>query len=84
MPPIRFLASKRRLRLVSLILFLGEIMPSYSHYMEKRLSYVAILAPSGRQPFFCAKCTRANMRLSYNIRLVSNTKCTSFTRFCVL
>ena len=45
MPPVRSLASKRHLRLVSLILSLGEIMLSCSRYMEKRLLYIAISAP---------------------------------------
>ena len=79
MPPIRSSASKRYLRLVSLILSLGEIMPSYSRYIEKRLSYIAILAPFIRQPSFCIKCTRANMRASYDICLVSNAEYIFFT-----
>ena len=84
MPFIRSSASKRRLRLVSLILSLGEIMPSCSHYMEKRLSYIIILAPFSRQPFFYAKCTKLNIRSSYNVRLVSNTKYTYLMRFYIL
>ena len=71
---IRFLASKRRLRLVSLILSLGEVMPLYSYYIKKSLSYIAILAPSGRQFSFYTKYIYTNMRLSYNIRSVFNTK----------
>ena len=76
MPSIRSLASKCYLRLVLLILSLSEIMPSYSYCVEKRLSCIIILAPSGRQPSFCTKYTYANMRSSYNIRLMSNAKCT--------
>ena len=75
MPLIRSSASKRRLRLVSLILSLDKIMPLYSRYIEKRLSYIIISAPFSRQPFFYTKCTRANIQLSCNIRSVSNTKC---------
>ena len=75
-PPIRSSAFERRLRLVLLILFLGEIMPLYSYYIEKRLFYIIIIAPLGRQPFFYIKCTKLNIRSSYNIRLVSNAKCT--------
>ena len=75
MPLIRSLASKRRLRLVSLILSLGEIMPLCSYCIEKRLSYIIISAPFSRQPSFYTKCTKLNMRSSYNVRLVSNIKC---------
>ena len=80
MPFIRSLASKRRSKLVLLILSLGEIMPLCSYYIEKRLFYIIILAPSSCQPFFYTKCTRANMRSSYNIRLVSNAKYAYFIR----
>ena len=84
MPPIKSSAFKRRLRLVSLILFLREIMPSYSYYVEKRLSYIIISAPSGRQSSFYAKCTYINARSSYNIRLVSNAKYAYFIYSCIL
>ena len=84
MPFVKSSASKRRLRLVSLILSLSEIMPSYSYYMEKRLSYIAILAPFSCQSFFYTKCTKLNMRLSCDVRLVSNTKYAYLIRFCVL
>ena len=78
MPFIRSLASKCRLRLVSLILSLGEIMPSCSYYMEKGLIYIIIIAPLSRQPFFYTKYTKLNIRLFCNIRLVSNIKCVYF------
>ena len=81
---IRSLASKRRLRLVSLILFLGEIMPLCFYYMEKKLFYIAILVSFSRQPSFYTKCIKLNMRLSCNIRSVFNAKCIYFIRFCVL
>ena len=84
MPSIRSLASKHHLRLVSLILSLGEIMPLYSCYMEKRLSYIIISAPSGRQPSFYTKCIKLNMYLSYDVRLVSNIKYIYFIRSCIL
>ena len=74
MPLVRSLASKRRLRLVLLILSLGEIMPSCSYYIEKRLSYIAILAPFGRQPSSYTKCIKLNIRLSCDVKLVSNIK----------
>ena len=49
-------------------------MPTYSRYAEKGLVYIIIMAPFSRQPSFCAKCTKLNIRSSYNIYLVSNTK----------
>ena len=44
MPPIKSLIFKRHLRLVLLILFFSKIILSYSYYIEKRLSYITILA----------------------------------------
>ena len=44
MPLIRSLASKCRAYTVAVILLLGEIMPSYSHYKEKKLVYIIIIA----------------------------------------
>ena len=49
-------------------------MPSYSRYIEKKLVYIVIAAPSSRQPSSYTKCTKLNMQLFYNIQLVSNTK----------
>ena len=69
-PLIRFLASKRRACVIAIILLLGEIMPTYSCYVLKGLVYIVIIAPLGRQPSFYTKCTKLNMRLSCNIRLV--------------
>ena len=45
MPSVRSLASKYYTRVVALILSLGEIMPSYSCYIEKKLVYIVITAP---------------------------------------
>ena len=42
-------------------------MPSCSCYMEKKLVYIAIMAPSSCQPSSYNKCIKLNMRLSYNI-----------------
>ena len=84
MPLVRSSASKRRLRLVSLILSLGEIIPSYSRYIEKGLSYIIILAPFSRQFSFYAKCTKLNIRSSYNIKSVSNAKYIYLICSCVL
>ena len=70
---VRFSASKRRTRVVAVIL-LREIMPTCSYYVLKGLVCIIIIAPLGRQLFFYAKCTKLNMRLSCDIKLVSNTK----------
>ena len=75
MPPIRSSASKRYAHVVAIILLLSEIMPTYSRYVLKGLVYIAIMAPSGRQPSSYTKCTKLNIRSSYDVRLVSNTKC---------
>ena len=75
MPFIRSLTSERRTCVIAVILSFGEIMPTYSRCVSKGLVYVVIMAPLGRQPSFCAKCTKLNMRLSCNIRSVSNAKC---------
>ena len=75
MPFIRSLVSKRRACTVAVILLLSEIMPSYSYCEEKKLVYIIITAPFGRQPSFCIKCTKLNMCLSCNVRSVSDTKC---------
>ena len=67
MPPIRSTASERRAYTVLVILLLGEIMPSCSYCAEKKLVYIIIAALFSRQPSFYIKCTKLNMRLSYNI-----------------
>ena len=80
MPPIRSSASKRRTRIVSTILSLSKIIPSYSRYSKKKLVYIAIALPSSRQPSSYAKYTKANIRSSCNVRSVSNTKYTRLLR----
>ena len=75
MPPIRSLTSKRRAKLVSIIILLGEIIPSYFYYIKRRLLYIAIIALFSHQFSFYAKCTRANIRASYDICLVFNAEC---------
>ena len=74
MPPIRSLVSKCYIYTVAVILLFSEIMPSCSHYKEKKLVYIIIMAPFSRQPFFYIKYTKLNIHLSYNIKLISNTK----------
>ena len=81
------MASKRAayyFKLVAVILLLGEIMPTYSHCVEKGLVCVIIIAPLGCQPSSYTKYTKLNIRSSYNVRLVSNTKCIFLTRFYIL
>ena len=74
MPLIRSLVFKRRAYTVAVILLLGEIMPSYSCYKEKKLVCVIIIALFSYQPSSCFKCTKLNMCLSCNIKSVSNAK----------
>ena len=66
MPSVRSLASKHCTYIVLVIFLLGEIMPIYSHCAEKKLVYIIIIAPSGRQPSSYIKCTKSNIRLSCN------------------
>jgi len=56
-------------------------MPSYSYCVDKKLVYIAITAPSGRQPSSYAKYTKSNIRSSCDVRSVSNAK---YTRFITL
>ena len=42
MPFVKSLVFKRCARVVVLILLLGEIMPFYSYYAEKKLVYITI------------------------------------------
>ena len=81
MPPIRSSASECCAYIMSVILLLGEIMPLYSCYKEKKLVYITIIAPFSCQPSFYIKCTKSNMCLSCNVKLVSNTKCLYFMHF---
>ena len=84
MPFIRSLASKRRAYIIAVILLLSKIMPTYSCYVLKGLVYIMIIAPLGRQPSFCAKCTKSNIRLSCDIRLVFNAKYMFFIHSYIL
>ena len=76
------LQTQRRARVIAIILLLSEVIPLYSHYIKKGLVYIAIAALSSRQPSFYSGCTSANMRLSCDIRSVSNAKCTFYVRLC--
>ena len=72
MPPIRSLASAHHTKLVAVIFLLSKIMPSCSHYKEKKLVYIIIIALFGRQPSSYIKYTKLNMYLFYNIKSVFN------------
>ena len=74
MPPIRSLASEYCAYTVAIILLFSEIMPSYSYYKEKKLVCVIIIIPFSHQPSSYSKCTKSNIHLSCNVRLVSNAK----------
>ena len=74
MPFIRSSASKRCTYIVAIILSLSKIMPTYSRCVLKGLVYIAIIAPLGCQSSSYIKYTKLNIRLSYNVRLVSNAK----------
>ena len=77
MPFIRSLISKRTayyFKLIAVILLLSEIIPTYSYYVEKGLIYITIIVSLGRQPSSYIKCTKLNICLSCDVKLVSNTK----------
>ena len=57
-----------------MIFLLGEIMPLYSHYMEKKLVYIIIIVLSSYQPSFYIKYIKSNIYLSYDIKTMSNTE----------
>ena len=80
MPSVRSLASKRHACILLVILLLGEIMPIYSHCVEKKLVYIIIIAFFSRQPSSYVKDTKSNMRLSCNVKLVSNIEYLYFRR----
>ena len=61
MPFIRSLASKRLtyyFKLVAVILSLSKIIPTYSHYAEKGLIYIIIIALFNYQPSSYTKYTK--------------------------
>ena len=84
MPFIRSLASKRYTYVVAMIFLLSKIMPTYSRYVLKGLVYIIIIAPLGCQPSFYTKYIKLNIYLSYDVRLVSNTKYTYLIRSYIL
>ena len=84
MPFIRSLASKRCTYIVAIIFLLSKIMPTCSYCVLKGLVYIIIIALLGYQPSSYTKYTKLNMRLSCDIRLVSNIKFMRFMRLYIL
>ena len=72
MPPS--IASIYCVTLITLILFISKVMPSCSCYVKKGLIYITIAALSSRQPLSYAEYTKLNIRLSYNVRSISDAK----------
>ena len=84
MPLIRSLASVCHVLLAISISLNGKIMSPCSYYAKKGLVCVTIIAPFSRQPFLYIECTKLNICLSCNIKLVSDAKCLYFMRLCSL
>ena len=83
MPFIRSLAFKRLayyFKLVTVILLLSKVIPTYLRYMEKGLIYIIIITLFNCQHSSYTKCTKLNIYFLYNVRSVSNTKYAFFTR----
>ena len=86
MPLVRSLIFKHLaycFKLVAVILLLSKIMPIYSRYAEKGLVYIIIIALFSYQPSSYTKCIKLNMRFSYNIYLIFNTKCMFLIRLYI-
>ena len=66
--------SQHYAKTIAFILLSGEVILLYSYCAKKGLVYITIAALSSCQPSSCFKCTSANMQLSYDVCLVSNTK----------
>ena len=76
MPPIRSSIFGYYNKLITFIISINKVIPSYSYYIKKGLVYITITAPSSRQSSSYTKYTKANIRSSYDIRSISNTKYT--------
>ena len=84
MPLIRSLVSAYCVKLIAVILLFSEIMPSCSCCKEKKLVYIIIAALSNRQPSFYIKCTKLNIYLFCNVRLVFNIEYLYLMHLCSL
>ena len=81
MPLIRLSAFKRYTLLAIFISLNGEIISPYSYYTKKGLIYIAIIDPSGRQPFSYTEYTKLNTCTLCNVCSVSLNKYAFF--YCV-
>jgi hypothetical protein len=82
MPSVRSLVSKHLAyysKLIAVILLLSEIMPSCSHYTEKGLVYIVIIALFNHQLSSCSKYIKLNMCSLYNIYFIFNAECICLT-----
>ena len=84
MPFIKSLASAHYTKLMAVILLFSKIMPSCSYCKEKKLVYITIAALSNRQPSFYIKCTKLNIYLFCNVRLVFSIKYLYLMHLCSL
>ena len=75
MPPVRSLVSIYCVLLAISISLNSEIISFYSYYVKKGLVCIIIAASFGCQPSSCVECTKSNMRLSCNVKLVSDAEC---------
>jgi len=75
--------TQQRTYMVTFILLSSEVILLYSHCAKERLVYIAIMAPSSRQPSSYSKCTSANIQSSYNVYLVSNAKYIFYIYLCL-
>ena len=78
MPSIRLSVSERCALLTTYISLNREIMSLCFYYTKKRLIYIIIINPFGRQPFSYAKYTKLNTYILFNMHSVSLNKYISF------
>ena len=69
-----FIASIYYTVLITLILFISEVMPSCSYCVKKGLVYIVIMSLSGCQPLSYTKYIKVNIYLFCNICSISATK----------
>ena len=81
MPSVRSLVFIYYILLATSISLNSEIISPYSYYTKRGLVYIIIIALFSCQPFSYTKCTKLNIRLSYNIYLVSNAECIFYIYF---
>ena len=74
MPLVKSFILECRAYIVTVILSLGEIMPTYSCCVLKGLACIIIIILFGRQPSSYVECTKSNIYSSCNVRSVSVNK----------